>query len=142
MAAVAGQVPETLHNIRTIRALGLEMYMERRYDRRIGDSYAAVERTSFYDAVYSPVVLLDEITADLDAETESRVLEALRHASPRAHRPLHLPPRVRKSRRQDGGAPTAVRQKRHPASGAGCLFMHCLSGCPLRASPGRRQGAR
>ncbi len=32
--------------------------MERRYDRRIGESYAAVERTNFYDAVYSPVVLL------------------------------------------------------------------------------------
>ena len=58
VAAVAGQVPETLHNIRTIRALGLETYMERRYDRRIGDSYAAMERTNFYDAVYSPVVLL------------------------------------------------------------------------------------
>ncbi len=58
VAAVSGQVPETLHNIRTIRALGLEAYMERRYDRRIGDSYAAMERTNFYDAVYSPVVLL------------------------------------------------------------------------------------
>ena len=58
VAAVSGQVPETLHNIRTIRALGIEDYMERRYDRRIGDSYAAMERTNFYDAVYSPVVLL------------------------------------------------------------------------------------
>ena len=58
VAAVSGQVPETLHNIRTIRALGLEGYMERRYDRCIGDSYAAMERTNFYDAVYSPVVLL------------------------------------------------------------------------------------
>ncbi len=58
VAVVSGQVPETLHNIRTIRALGLEHYMERRYDRRIGDSYAAMERTNFYDAVYSPVVLL------------------------------------------------------------------------------------
>ena len=58
VAAVTGQVPETLHNIRTIRALGLEDYMERRYDRCIGDSYAAMERTNFYDAVYSPVVLL------------------------------------------------------------------------------------
>lgn len=55
---MSGQVPETLHNIRTIRALGLEDYMERRYERRIGDSYAAVERTNFYDAVYLPVVLL------------------------------------------------------------------------------------
>ena len=58
VAAVSGQVPETLHNIRTIRALGLEDYMERRYDRCIGDSYAAMECTNFYDAVYSPVVLL------------------------------------------------------------------------------------
>ena len=58
VAAVSGQVPETLHNTRTIRALGLEDYMERRYDRCIGDSYSAMERTNFYDAVYSPVVLL------------------------------------------------------------------------------------
>lgn len=58
VAAVSGQVPETLHNIRTIRALGLESYMERKYDRRIGESYAAVEKTNFYDAIYSPVVLI------------------------------------------------------------------------------------
>lgn len=58
VAAESGQVPETLHNIRTIHALGLENYMERRYDRRIGESYAAVEKTNFYDAVYSPVVIL------------------------------------------------------------------------------------
>ena len=58
VAAVSGQVPETLHNIRTIHTLGLESYMERRYDRRIADGYAAMERTNFYDAIYSPVVLL------------------------------------------------------------------------------------
>ena len=58
VAAVSGQVPETLHNIRTIRALGMESYMERRYDERIGESYAAVEKTNFYAAIYSPVVLL------------------------------------------------------------------------------------
>ena len=58
VAAVSGQVPETVHNIRTIRTLGLESYMERRYDRRISESYAAVEKTNFYDAIYSPVVFL------------------------------------------------------------------------------------
>ena len=58
VAAVSGQVPETLHNIRTIHMLGLESYMERRYDRRIADGYTAMERTNFYDAIYSPVVLL------------------------------------------------------------------------------------
>ena len=60
VAAVSGQIPETLHNIRTIRLLGLEQYMEQRYDRRIGKSYAALEKTNFYDAIYSPVVLLLE----------------------------------------------------------------------------------
>lgn len=58
VAAISGQVPETIHNIRTIHALGLEDYMERRYDRSIGESYAAVEKTNFYDAIYSPVVLI------------------------------------------------------------------------------------
>ncbi len=58
VAAISAQVPEALHNIRTIRALGLEDYMSARYDRRIGESYAAVEKTNFYDAVYSPVVLM------------------------------------------------------------------------------------
>ena len=46
VAAISAQVPEALHNIRTIRALGLEDYMSARYDRRIGESYAAVEKTS------------------------------------------------------------------------------------------------
>lgn len=58
VAAVSGQVPETLHNIRTIHALGLESYMEQRYDQRISESYAAMEKTNFYDAIYSPVVFL------------------------------------------------------------------------------------
>lgn len=57
VAAESGQLPETLRNIRTIHALGLEDYMVRRYDKRIGDSYAAVEKTNFYDALYSPVVI-------------------------------------------------------------------------------------
>ena len=60
VAGISGQVPEALHNIRTIRALGLENYMEKRYDRRIGESYAAVEKTNFYDAIYSPVVLVHQ----------------------------------------------------------------------------------
>ena len=58
VAAVSGQVPETLHNIRTIHALGMEAYMEHRYDKRNEESYAAVERTNFYDAIYSPMVFV------------------------------------------------------------------------------------
>lgn len=54
----SNHVPETLHNIRTIHCLGKEAYMEQRYDRYIGENYQAMERTNFYDAVYSPVVLI------------------------------------------------------------------------------------
>ncbi len=54
----SGHVPETLHNIRTIHNLAREKYMEKRYDTYIGESYAAMERTNFYDAVYSPVILI------------------------------------------------------------------------------------
>lgn len=31
--------------------------MEKRYDDYIGESYSAVEKTNFYDAVYSPLIL-------------------------------------------------------------------------------------
>lgn len=54
----SGHVPETLHNIRTIHCLAREKYMEERYDTYIGERYQAMERTNFYDAVYSPVILI------------------------------------------------------------------------------------
>ena len=54
----SAHVPETLHNIRMIHCLGKENYMEERYDQYIGESYQAMERTNFYDAVYSPVILI------------------------------------------------------------------------------------
>lgn len=58
VSLVSGQVPETIHNIRTIHALKMESYMENRYDQRIEESYAAVEKTNFFDAIYSPIVFL------------------------------------------------------------------------------------
>lgn len=58
VSKASGHVPETLHNIRTIHNLGKEKYMEKKYDEYIGDSYKAVEKTNFYDAIYSPVILI------------------------------------------------------------------------------------
>ena len=58
VSRASGHVPETLRNIRTIHCLSKESYMERKYDEYLGDSYRAMERTNFYDAVYSPVVLI------------------------------------------------------------------------------------
>ena len=58
VSRASGHEPETLHNIRTIHNLGKEKYMEKRYDEYISDSYKAMEKTNFYDAVYSPVILI------------------------------------------------------------------------------------
>lgn len=54
----SGHVPETLHNIRTIHTLDKENYMAQRYDEYICESYTAIEKNNFYDALYSPVILI------------------------------------------------------------------------------------
>lgn len=58
VAKASGIVPETIHCIRTIHNLLKEQYMEEKYDNYINDSYKAMEKTNFYDAIYSPVVLI------------------------------------------------------------------------------------
>lgn len=58
VSCASGHVPETLHNIRTIHSLGKEKYMEEKYDTYIEESYRAIEKTNFYDALYSPIILI------------------------------------------------------------------------------------
>lgn len=58
VAEASGEVPETVHNIRTIRNLSIEEFMEKRYGDSVKKSYKAIERTNFYDSVYSPIVLI------------------------------------------------------------------------------------
>lgn len=55
---VTNHVPETIRCIRTIHALCKEKYMCKVYDRHIQESYDAVEKTNFYDAIYSPIILI------------------------------------------------------------------------------------
>ena len=54
---VSQHVPETIRNIRMIHTFRKERYMEERYDSAIQESYRAMERSNFYDAVYSPIIL-------------------------------------------------------------------------------------
>lgn len=58
VAKVNQHVPETIRNLRMIHTLQKETYMEKRYDRAVQESYHAMEKSNFYDAVYSPVILL------------------------------------------------------------------------------------
>lgn len=56
VARVSGHVPETIRCIRTVHMLGKEEYMNKKYGEYIDRSYSAVEKTNFYDAIYSPVI--------------------------------------------------------------------------------------
>ena len=59
-ARTSGLVPETIHCIRMIHVFGKEGFMRKRYDRTLQEEYAAMERTNFYDALYSPVILITD----------------------------------------------------------------------------------
>lgn len=54
---VSQHVPETIRNIRMIHTFRRERYMEERYDSAIQESYRAMEKSNFYDAIYSPIIL-------------------------------------------------------------------------------------
>lgn len=59
-ARTSGLVSETIHCIRMIHVFGKEGFMRKRYDRTLQEGYAAMERTNFYDALYSPVILITD----------------------------------------------------------------------------------
>ena len=59
-ARTSGLVPETIHCIRMIHVFGKEGFMRKRYDRTLQEGYATMERTNFYDALYSPVILITD----------------------------------------------------------------------------------
>lgn len=60
VAKVNNHIPETLHNIRMIHVFQKEKYMEEKYDEYISESYHAVNRSNFYDSIYSPIILLTQ----------------------------------------------------------------------------------
>ena len=57
--AKAGEIiPETLKNKRVIHNIDGEIFMENKYDANISNSYKAIQKSNFYDSIYSPVVLV------------------------------------------------------------------------------------
>lgn len=58
VSRVSHHVPETIRNIRMIHTLRKERYMAQRYDGAIQDSYQAMEKSNFYDSIYSPIILI------------------------------------------------------------------------------------
>lgn len=57
--AKAGEIiPETLKNKRVIHNIDGETFMGNKYDANISKSYKAIQKSNFYDSIYSPVVLV------------------------------------------------------------------------------------
>lgn len=50
-------IPETCRNIRTIRLLSCENFMKKKYAAAITRSFQSMEKTNFYDSIYSPIIL-------------------------------------------------------------------------------------
>lgn len=56
IADVFSCLPETIVLLPVIQNLGMESFMENRYGQMIGRSFRAIERTNFFDSVYSPII--------------------------------------------------------------------------------------
>ena len=50
-------IPETMKNMRTIRVLHRQKFMQQRYGDTIEQGFRAQERSNFYDAIYSPIIV-------------------------------------------------------------------------------------
>ncbi len=49
-------IPESIHNIFTIHNLNKEKHIEQKYGEYITKGYNALNKTNFYDAIYSPII--------------------------------------------------------------------------------------
>jgi ATP-binding cassette subfamily B multidrug efflux pump len=57
VSKVNNHVPETICNLRMIRTLFRQKYMEHKYDDYIEESYRATDQSNLYNSIYSPIVI-------------------------------------------------------------------------------------
>lgn len=50
-------IPETMRNIRMVHVYHLNQWMAERYGRSIDDSFRAIDRSNFFDSIYSPIII-------------------------------------------------------------------------------------
>ena len=58
IARVSHHVPETIRKIRMISTFGCERFMEDKYDTYIEDGYRSMDKSNFYDSIYSPIIIM------------------------------------------------------------------------------------
>ena len=59
---VNNHISESLNNMLMIKSFSKEAYMERHYTRFLLENFAALDKVNFYDAVFSPIILIMRAT--------------------------------------------------------------------------------
>lgn len=57
IAKTSAEVPEAIRSIRMIKNYFKEEYFEKRYEASLEKSFEAMEKSNFYDSIYSPIIL-------------------------------------------------------------------------------------
>ncbi len=58
ISEASAEVPEAINNIRMIKNYFKEEYFEKRYEESLKKSFKALEKSNFYDSIYSPMILM------------------------------------------------------------------------------------
>ena len=55
---VNNYIPETVNHMEMIQSFHKEKYMEEKYKKYVSDSHKTIEKVNFYDAIFSPIVIV------------------------------------------------------------------------------------
>ncbi|MBP1924729.1 ATP-binding cassette subfamily B protein [Sedimentibacter acidaminivorans] len=58
VSKVNNHISESVKNIRMIKLFSKESYMESNYNEYLVDNYETIERVTFYDSIFSPIILV------------------------------------------------------------------------------------
>lgn len=58
VSKVNNHISESVKNIRMIKSFSKESYMERNYNEYLVENYETIERVTFYDSIFSPIILV------------------------------------------------------------------------------------
>lgn len=58
VSKVNNHISESVKNIQMIKSFSKEHYMERNYNEYLVENYKTIERVTFYDSIFSPVILI------------------------------------------------------------------------------------
>jgi len=58
VSKVNNHISESIKNIQMIKSFSKESYMEKKYNEYLIENYETIERVTFYDSIFSPIILV------------------------------------------------------------------------------------